>query len=556
MRLVDQVLRAIDLYSGVGGWSFGLTMAGVEVVGSYDLSKDANRTNSLNNGHVTHTANIRELALEELPDDVQVVVGSPPCTEFSFSNRGGGGDLKDGLRDISTFLSIVDHLRPRWWVMENVPRVAAIIEKELGFRGRLARFRHLDIKSVIVNMEEYGIPQRRKRCLIGNINFDLLASYTKSLRANTLGDVIAALGSETVEDPLFGIKLPRSRLLDHEPESYLDDEERRINSANKTFHPVYNAMPFPDPLTRSVRTITATCTRVSRESVVIEEPEKQGKFRRLTVRERACLQGFPITYQFYGNSYGQKLRMIGNAVPPAFSFYVGQAITLTPPTDLMTLREVGCVLEPPAEAPPITRPDRAGRAFSAMRSFRFAIPNLRLKSGVRFELVNYPADDRTDWGVRFVFGTSKDICEISLTADLVERLYEFISPDTRTGVQLELQKLNDYLCKCNISRMQAVWSHKGPGGTRPFDVLDELGASGLSITKLLENEISSAAAVGAALDAQYGRHVSSLPGVAKLIRNAPLILAGMFVGGSANRQFSRHRLSAPAQEHERIYAVS
>src|SRR3546814_4586174 len=72
-------------------------------------------------------------------------------------------------------------------------------------------------------------------------------------------------------------------------------------------------MPFPDPLDRTVRTITATCTRVSRESIIIEQPNTRDSFRRLSIRERATLQGFPITFQFYGASHGQKLRMVGNA---------------------------------------------------------------------------------------------------------------------------------------------------------------------------------------------------------------------------------------------------
>jgi len=135
--MVSAKLRAIDLYSGVGGWSLGFRLAGIEVVASYECWGPANETNFKNNLHQAQTVDIRRLAFEDLPKDIDIVVGSPPCTQFSFSNRGGSGDIDDGLEDIIKFLTIVDHLRPKAWAMENVPRVAKIIEQELCPEGRL-----------------------------------------------------------------------------------------------------------------------------------------------------------------------------------------------------------------------------------------------------------------------------------------------------------------------------------------------------------------------------------------------------------------------------------
>lgn len=124
-----KAIRAIDLYSGVGGWSAGLRMAGISVVASYERSEHANITNARNNGHATHTVDLRALDLNTLPKDIDVVVGSPPCTQFSMSNRGGNGDISDGLKDIKVFLEVVDRLKPRFWAMENVPRVSNILAR-------------------------------------------------------------------------------------------------------------------------------------------------------------------------------------------------------------------------------------------------------------------------------------------------------------------------------------------------------------------------------------------------------------------------------------------
>src|SRR3954447_18921121 len=90
-------VKAIDLYSGIGGWSLGLEMAGVRVVSAYDVWEQANLTYERNLGLAPRAVNLRELPLSLLPDDVDIVVGSPPCTRFSFSNRGGNGDIADGL---------------------------------------------------------------------------------------------------------------------------------------------------------------------------------------------------------------------------------------------------------------------------------------------------------------------------------------------------------------------------------------------------------------------------------------------------------------------------
>jgi DNA (cytosine-5)-methyltransferase 1 len=425
--------------------------------------------------------------------------------------------------------------------MENVPRVAAIIEAELESGGRLAHFRHLDMRTAVLNLEDFGIPQRRRRCFVGNLNFDLLKSYSGKLPKKTLGEVVSALSKEFVTDPLFGVTLIKSAVRDNEPEEFLDEEERRINEAGKLTHPVYNAMPFPDPLDRSVRTLTATCTRVSRESVIIEDPDHAGCYRRLTVRERACLQGFPITYQFYGTTYAQKLRMVGNAVPPAFAFLVGHTIRETPTEQLPALCEVTHSFSSPTEPPPSTKPERFGRYFPAKRTFRFAIPNLRLKSGVRFELVNLPTTNPQSWSVRFYFGTSKDICQIDLTSGLHERIMCRLSRATQARINDEIARLSDFMARADLTRMQAVWSHRGPGGTRPFAVLDELGAAGATLMGHLAGVPAplSMAAVNDALIHQFGKGIDTLPGVPKLLRNARLIHAGMIVGTTANIEFGK-----------------
>ncbi|WP_421935411.1 DNA cytosine methyltransferase [Phenylobacterium sp.] len=534
--------RAIDLYSGIGGWSLGLRLAGIEVVASYERWGPANETNFKNNHHQAQTVDIRRLSFADLPDGIDIVVGSPPCTQFSFSNRGGNGDLEDGLEDIVTFLGIVDHLKPKVWAMENVPRVAPIITKELESGGRLHAFSHLDVQTHILNLEEFGLPQRRRRCVAGNFDMERLRAYASRLERLTLGDVVVALGQDPVCDPLYGLRIPKAQLVDHDPEPALNPEELRINRANKTAHTVYNAMPFPDRMERAVRTITATCTRVSRESIVIAPPETPDCVRRLTIRERASLQGFPITFQFYGATYAQKLRMVGNAVPPAFTYLMGHVFQGTDAEALPPLASHAEHLTAPAPPAVLTPPDRPGSVFPPTRSFRFAIQSLQLKSGVRFELRNRFADGQTEWSVDFYFGTSKNIIALQMDHALRTRLVMAIPARLRREVETALAGVSTYVEAADIENMQRVWTHKGVGGTRPFMLLDELDQAGKGLVEVLQSEPEvSRAVVDAAITARFGDDRPAV-GLAKLGRNAPVIAAGLLIGSAANGALRTHHL--------------
>lgn len=532
--------RAIDLYSGIGGWSLGLSMAGIDVVASYEWWNKANRTNKANNNHLATEADIRKLSLDDLPKNIDIVVGSPPCTQFSYANRGGSGDIEDGLKDIANFLSIVDRVKPKFWAMENVPRVAKIIQTELLSGGCLNQFANLNPSIQLVDMCEWGVPQKRQRCIVGNFDFELLKAYRSKTKSRTLGDVISALEHDPVIDPCYEVLLDRNKLQDHDLESVLSWEEVRINRDLKTFHPVYNDMSFPDSLKRAARTVTATCTRVSRESIVISAPESEGEFRRLTIRERGCLQGFPIGYQFFGDTYSQKLKMIGNAVPPLFTFYIAQAM-LEIPVERQLHPSAGIrIFNPSQTQPPQTVPDKIGRTFRSDRKFRAAIPNLRFKSGVRFELVNSFVDDMANWQINFYFGNSKDIHEIKLGSNLVKSLKK------NTKIKIMLPKILAHLTqvKCllaatNAERLQDRWCHREEKPCHPFEIVDAIGKAIATVTHELEiSNLESPLAISSILVEQ-----THLIGFEKLVKNSKAVLAGLVVCAIINEQLSSKKFT-------------
>jgi len=240
-------MKAIDLYAGIGGWGVGLKLADIEVVAAYEWWSPAADTYRRNLGDHVHQLDLRNLELDSLPDDIDFVVGSPPCTEFSFSNRGGSGDLSEGLKDIEAFLKVVRHSQPKYWVMENVPRVSKVLREALQEGGQLAEYRDVaeGISIDVFDMSEFGLPQRRRRCVAGRYPRDILLSYTKACATRTLGDVVGKLNGKRPTDPIFKHVSERP-LTDHQLEQPLNSEEVRMNREAKTFHPVYNNMPF-DP---------------------------------------------------------------------------------------------------------------------------------------------------------------------------------------------------------------------------------------------------------------------------------------------------------------------
>jgi DNA (cytosine-5)-methyltransferase 1 len=533
--MVKRTRSAIDLYSGVGGWSLGLKLAGIAAEHSFDHWAIANRTNQINNGHEVHLVDVRALSPAQLPSDTEFVVGSPPCTQFSYSNRGGSGNVQDGLKDIIQFLTIVDYLKPRAWAMENVPRVAGIIETELKPGGVLEPFKHLNIQTHIINMEDFGLPQRRRRCICGNFDFDLLKSYVDDQSALTLGDVLVALGGPKIVDPIWGISTDRDCLIDHEHEAPLSAEEEKINRASKVNHPVYNKMEFPDRLDRSGRTVTATCTRVSRESIIVR-PQASEALRRLTLRERAVLQSFPISFQFYGKTSAQKQKMIGNAFPPLMAFFIAQAMLGVRNARRMAPHVAIERFNPPREAPPQTPPSDPPRKYPPSRKFRFAIPSLQLKSGVGFEFSNSIEGDKIDWSVRLYFGNSKNIHSLNMGAASFNKLIGKLDVAAAKQVKAELQILATYLKSVDLVRLQDVWSHRGPGGTRPTDILDRLTEAGVTMSSLLQlqSDSRSAAMIQNALEFEFGAKYYEITGTAKLVRNERLVLAGLLIGSMTN----------------------
>lgn len=147
-------MNVIDLFCGAGGFSLGFKQMGFTIILGVDTWDKALQTHKLNIGGEILKADVRELDVEELPA-CDILIGSPPCPDFSIQ---GNVDKKlrkkkADLTCIEAFYKIANAIKPKYWIWENV----------------LGVIKYLDFQSyAILDAQEYGVPQRRKRVFVGN----------------------------------------------------------------------------------------------------------------------------------------------------------------------------------------------------------------------------------------------------------------------------------------------------------------------------------------------------------------------------------------------------
>ncbi len=143
-------LDVIVLFSGCGGFSEGFRQAGFNIIYANDVWGVALQSHKLNHPEANHVlGDIREL--DEFPE-ASIVIGSPPCQNFSKANTGKNEII--GLELVKEFERVVKKVKPDYWVWENVPSVK--------------KYYH---NSCILDAYDFGLPQHRKRCFVSNFSF-------------------------------------------------------------------------------------------------------------------------------------------------------------------------------------------------------------------------------------------------------------------------------------------------------------------------------------------------------------------------------------------------
>lgn len=184
-------IKAIDLFSGCGGVSCGLTRAGFKVKAAVEIDPEAANTYSAYPplADVTVIINdICELSGKQIlrsakikKDELYLLAGCPPCQNFSMQNPKNKKKTKaERKKLLFEYLRIVKEIYPPFILMENVPGIATdfnasilneFIRKLENKRGKIEE-RYI-IRRDVLNAADYGVPQFRKRFVLHGIRADI-----------------------------------------------------------------------------------------------------------------------------------------------------------------------------------------------------------------------------------------------------------------------------------------------------------------------------------------------------------------------------------------------
>jgi DNA (cytosine-5)-methyltransferase 1 len=322
---------AVDLFSGPGGLTQGLRDAGFDVVAAIEMDRLAWETHRLNHPETLALhRNLWTFGPDQLrawtglePGDLDLLAACPPCQGFSsLRTLNGNVAVADRRNDlVLRMLDYVDDLRPKAFLMENVPALA----KDSRFTDLVDGLEALgySVAHKVLNSADYGVPQNRRRLVlmastVGPVDFGAAATKHRTVR-----DAIGALPAPALSaDPWHSTSERRSaevmRRIERIPSdggSRLDlpaDEQLKCHSGEgfNGFKDVYGRMAWSRP----APTITSGCHNPSKGRFL--HPEQH---RAITLREAALLQSFPPDYRFpEGAGKLAVAAMIGNALPPVF----------------------------------------------------------------------------------------------------------------------------------------------------------------------------------------------------------------------------------------------
>ncbi|WP_080804090.1 DNA cytosine methyltransferase [Arabiibacter massiliensis] len=303
--------RVVSLFSGAGGLDLGFKQSGFDVVWANDIDEHAVETYRLNIGDHIVLADISDVSLSDIPD-CDVLVGGFPCQGFSVANT--KRTLDDERNQLyKQYLRILKSKKPKAFIAENVKGILSIGGGEVIERI-VSEFSDVgyDVSYKLLNAADYGVPQTRQRVIIAGVRSDLGIEFHFPEASHTPGADEDGRAWLTVGEALKGIPDPDG------PEA--DSVPNNVYSSYKLVMNGYLGKRPIDP-DKPAPTVTA---RGDRKGGVVVLPHPSGE-RRMTVRELARVQDFPLDFEFTG-SRTDCYRQIGNAVPVGLARAVASAM--------------------------------------------------------------------------------------------------------------------------------------------------------------------------------------------------------------------------------------
>lgn len=314
--------KFIDLFSGAGGLSCGLVMAGFTPVASVEIMPEAVETykyNFINKKGFNEKVETRDIRTQEVKEElyktignqhIDLIVGGFPCQGFSMAGNRVVSDPRNSL--YLEMLEIVKNIKPDYVVMENVEGLRSMLNgkvetqiindyKEIGY----------EINVTTLNAADYGVAQLRRRVIfignrIGKKNYHPKPLYEPN-NYKTLGSAIYKF-----------MNIDEDKSINHVFTRHTEDMKKRLAkvpegaSLFKDYSDSWKKSPWDKP----------SCTIKENHGAVNIHPKLP---RVLTAREIAAIQSFPDDFIFKGAKKWQ-LVQIGNAVPPLLGKAIGLSV--------------------------------------------------------------------------------------------------------------------------------------------------------------------------------------------------------------------------------------
>lgn len=343
--------KAISLFAGAGGCSLGFSRYGVNILAAYDVCKEAMDTYNYNfegnKGRIEDlsTCDFRAIRdnLKLYRGELDLIIGGPPCQGFTTAGRRSDGDSRNLL--LANYVNALQEFYPRWFMMENVEGILTTTNGNFivdCIQGMISLGYTIYLKKVY--MQEYGIPQRRKRVIIVGNREGKAFEFPKPI--GTASGRIYKNGTETLRKAIAdieeidipeinhirktekGIQYERISAL-HEGQTMKDlpKDLQHKSFAKRAARRVCDGMPSekrggsPTGLKRLIYDEPSLTITGSATSEFIHPRQN----RMLTVRECARIQTFPDDFCFFGSD-SQQMQQIGNAIPPLFANQMAKQI--------------------------------------------------------------------------------------------------------------------------------------------------------------------------------------------------------------------------------------
>lgn len=335
----DTQPTVVSLFSGCGGLDIGFRWAGFQSIWANDIDPVALETyRGVLPGHEVVPGDVSRLRDRPQRGAADLVIGGPPCQGFSVAGRMDPNDPRS--RHVWTFLEVVNQVRPKAFVMENV-KALAVNKRWSGLLDALfARAREMgyDPRLYLLNASEFGVPQARERMFLVGIDEDYGCHIPPTAESHqlTLRSALKSLPpyGEPGNDSLCKAKITIARA----------PVLRRSPWAGMLF----NGAGRPMDLDRPAPTLPASMGG-NKTPIIDQEQLDSGsapwvvdyhahlwgggtpwdnvpsRLRRITVEEAAAIQTFPRGMRWAGPQ-SAIFRQIGNAVPPEMAYRVAMSV--------------------------------------------------------------------------------------------------------------------------------------------------------------------------------------------------------------------------------------